>query len=170
MPPRARARARAGGGRLAREISPETASPSRARAPCASPPSPRCPISPRSSPYIIPGEGARRQVLPPSFPSATLEIYYADSGGAAGRGEEAAEEDEGQGPLAPTGCRGLRKFKTLFTLRARLSRTTFRFSFLVPTLLAAPVAPFRSSPRRSSAGCMHRSALVTWRLFIYSRG
>lgn len=29
-----------------------------------------------------------RQVLPPSFPSATLEIYYADSEGAAvGRGE-----------------------------------------------------------------------------------
>lgn len=34
-----------------------------------------------------------RQVLPPSFPSATLEIYYADSGGAAvGRGEAIPEE------------------------------------------------------------------------------
>lgn len=51
-------------------------------------------------PRSIPSRGVRltlyrakergRQVLPPSFASATLEIYYADSGGAVGRssGEE----------------------------------------------------------------------------------
>lgn len=52
-----------------------------------------------------------RQVLPPSFPSATLEIYYADSGGAAVDQGEAIPRRRGQ-------CGGLRKFKTLFTLRA----------------------------------------------------
>lgn len=35
--------------------------------------------------------------MPPSFPSATLEIYYADSGGAAGRGEELVGDDGSSG-------------------------------------------------------------------------
>lgn len=72
-----------------------------------------------------------RQVLPPSFPSATLEIYYADSGGAAtaaaGPRRSAPAEEE----KLREEHRGLRKFKTLFTLRAPndFSQPFISFSF-----------------------------------------
>lgn len=75
------------------------------------------------------GRRSGRQVLPPSFPSTTLEIYYADSRGAAvGRGE--AIPKKGQ-------CGGLRKFKTLFTLR---SERLFATLDLLPPL---PVSTHR---------------------------
>lgn len=73
-----------------------------------------------------------RQVLPPSFPSATLEIYYADSRGAAvGRGE--AIPKKGQDG-------GLRKFKTLFTLRAE---RLFAILCLLPSPLPLPMSTRR---------------------------
>lgn len=92
-----------------------------------------------------------RQVLPPSFASATLEIYYADSGGAVGRssGEErrAVCKEEGR-------CGNLKLY---------LPYAPNDFS---PPFVSLPPPSFS----HILAGYMLRPALVTCYSYIYSYG